>query len=102
MEQLPSYIQDTHPDFLQNLEHIKSQCRLPDNSILFTIDASALYTNIRKKDDLEALQHAIQLRDIKSVPTQFLVDLMKVVSNSNIHEFNNNYTSKNWNSSGKF
>ena len=38
MEQLPSYIQDT-PDFLQNLEHIKSQGRLPDISILVTIDA---------------------------------------------------------------
>ena len=89
VDQLPSYIQDT-PDFLRNLEKINNQGRLPDNSILVTIDVSALYTNIRKEDGLEALKRALQLRDDKSVPTQFLIDLMKIVLSSNIFEFNNN------------
>ena len=89
VEQLPSYIQDT-PDFLRNLEKINNQGRLPDNSILVTIDVSALYTNIRKEDGLEALKRALRLRDDKSVPTQFLIDLMKIVLSSNIFEFNNN------------
>ena len=50
--QHPSYIQDT-PDLLRCLSGLAN---IPDNVILVTCDVSALYTNIKREDGVEAVK----------------------------------------------
>ena len=84
---IDSYLKDT-PDFLRTLDEANNSGILPDNAILVSIDAVALYTNIRKEDGLESMEEAFDTREDQAVPTSFLVDLMDLVASCNIFEFN--------------
>ena len=88
VKSLPTYIQDT-PDFLRNLEDLNQSSPVPDNAILVTIDVCALYTNIQKNDGLLAMQKALELRSDKTIPTDYLIDLLDIILSYNIFEFNN-------------
>ena len=82
-----SYLQDT-PDFLRNLELVKAEGNLPDNSILVSIDVSALYTNIPQEEGLEEVREALKEREKPEIPTDFLLKLVEIILGSNIFEFN--------------
>ena len=54
----PSYLQDT-PDFLRFLEEVRSEGPLPENTIIVSMDVSALYTNIPQDEGLEVVNEAM-------------------------------------------
>ena len=60
---------------------------LPENCILVTIDVSALYTNINKEEGMEYMRDALDLREEQIVPTEFIIDILKIILISNIFEF---------------
>ena len=78
-----TYIQDT-PDFLREIGKVKD---LDDNSILASIDVKALFTNIPTKEGLESLNTALNERTNKEMPTEFLMQLMKLVLDNNLFSF---------------
>ena len=86
---IPSYLQDT-PDFLRTLDSINNQETLPPNSILVTVDVAALYTNIPTQEGLTAMQAALDQRVDKTVPTEYLMELLSLVLKNNFFEFNKN------------
>ena len=51
-----SFLKDT-PDFLRNIELLNSEMNLPENTILVSMDVSALYTNIPLKEGLHSAMH---------------------------------------------
>ena len=85
--QHPSYLQDT-PDFLRNIEAINSEGPLPTNSMLVSIDVSALYTNIPQDEGVEATREALESADVSSIPPYFITRLLELVLKYNIFEFN--------------
>ena len=68
----PSYLKGT-PDFLRFLKDIGD---LPDGAILATVDVSALYSNIKREDAVEAVRKALETRVDKTVPASFIVELL--------------------------
>ena len=86
---IPSYLQDT-PDFLRTLDSINKQGTLPPGSILVTVDVAALYTNIPTQEGLTAMQAALDQRADKTIPTEYLMELLSLVLKHNIFEFNKN------------
>ena len=86
----PSYLQDT-PDFLRMLEKRNEGPPLPPQSMLVTIDVSALYTNIPQEEGLQCVREALFSRSDPKVPTEFLVRLLEVVLKHNIFEFNSEF-----------
>ena len=63
----------------------------PPDSFPVTIDVTALYTNIPAEGQdggLAAFEKAMNKRTDKTVPTSFLIDLMKIVLGCNVFEFN--------------
>ena len=81
--QHPSYLQDT-PDFLRNIEAINSEGPLPTNSMLVSIDVSALYTNIPQDEGVEATREALESADVSSIPPYFITRLLELVLKYNI------------------
>ena len=58
--------------------------------LIVSIDAGALYTNLQRKDAVNAVNDALEQRDDKSVPTDFLVKLLDLVLKFNLFEFEDN------------
>ena len=83
----PTYLQDT-PDFLRCIEEIDNEGNLPDNALLASFDVLGLFTNIPKKEGLEALKEALEEREEKEVPSEFIVRLMDLILENNFFEFN--------------
>ena len=44
-----------------------------DTDLLVTIDVSSLYTNIDQTEGLEAVKEALEERNEKKVPTNFII-----------------------------
>ena len=84
VKDLPTYIQDT-THFLNRLEQIKKT--LPQKYIMFTMDVRKLYPSIPQREGIEACREALEKRKNKSIPTQAVIDMMKVVLENNIFEF---------------
>ena len=78
-----SYIKDTN-DFLLKLKTLPS---LPENAILCTVDVVGLYPNIPNNEGLQALRHALDERETKTISTDTLVELSDTVLNNNFFEF---------------
>ena len=92
---LDSYIEDT-PDLLRMFQDENDQGFQPPGSFPVTVDITALYTNVPTHGaigGLQAFKKALQKRilDEKSkIPSMFLVELLKLVLDGNIFEFDNN------------
>ena len=71
-----SFIQDT-PDFLRTIERINNGQQLKPNSVLFTMDAKGLFTNIMHEEGLKTMHDALSKRTNPKVPKKCLVKLMK-------------------------
>ena len=85
---LPSYLEDTR-DFLDLCENINQSGNLKDNHILVTIDVVSLYTNISKQDAIPSVQHYLETRRDKSVPTSYILQLLELVFDCNYFKFGN-------------
>ena len=79
----PSYLKGT-PDFLRFLKDIGD---LPDGAILATVNVSALYSNIKREDAVEAVRKALETRVYKTVPASFILELLDLVLKCNVFEF---------------
>ena len=70
------------------LEKIKTIGSVPQNPIFVTADVFGLYPNIPYQAGLKSLKEALEKRDIKNIPEEYLVKMAEFVLNNNIFEFN--------------
>ncbi|GFO26033.1 hypothetical protein PoB_005253800 [Plakobranchus ocellatus] len=77
---VPSYVQEDM-DFLRKIHNINAVGPLPPDTILCTMDVSALYTNIPHEEGIGACKSALETwRDPNSTPSSsFLCDLIKII-----------------------
>ena len=87
VQKLPSYIKDT-THFLLKLQELGT---LPSNAILVTLDVSSLYTNIPHKEGIEACRHFLNTRSHKSLPTERICDLIRMILGMNNFSFNDQH-----------
>ena len=84
---IPSYIRDTQ-DFPDKLHAL---CQLPVDSILCTIDVSALYPSIPHGDGLANLRDALLESSIPTLTINSICDMTELVLKRNVSEFNKEY-----------
>ena len=82
----PSYLQDS-PDFLREIENLNKTKIIEQWVILVSIDVSGLYTNIPQPEGLDAVGDALEDREDKRIPSDFIVKLVELVLKNNIFEF---------------
>ena len=87
---LESYIKYT-PDLLRKFEEINEKEDLPANSKPYSIDIKSFYTNILLSEGVEAFKEMLDERADKSIPSDYLIKLLKLVMGSNIFKFNNEF-----------
>ena len=81
---VPSYVKDA-TDFLNKLANLNTINKLPDNTILATLDVTSLYTvytNIPHSEGTEACRFFL------NIPTETLCDLIQIILNMNNFTFN--------------
>ena len=83
-----SFVRDTG-QFLQKIESINKQ-RLPNDSILVTMDVSSLYTNIDQEEGAEACFQKLEQRKNKLIPSNLLKSLILLVLKCNAFKFGSN------------
>ena len=84
VQTLPSYIKNT----THLLNKLKDLDVLPANAILVTLDVSSLYTNIPTNEGIDACRKFLDQRTDKSVPTESICDLMRMILTMNNFVFN--------------
>ena len=84
---IQSYIKDTN-EFLTKLQNFP---KFPDDVILCTIDAVALYPNIPNHESLLFLKKALHNRQDKTASTESLIELAELVLKNNCFEFNDRF-----------
>ena len=89
-----SYLKDTNA-FLRIIEGINKERTISPNTILFTMDAIGLYTNILHDEGLMASEEELEKRENKEVPTSFLIQIMEIILKNNIFEFHDGYFRQN-------
>ena len=87
---MPSYIEDT-PDLLRKFEQLNEEGNLPPGAKPFSIDIKSFYTNIILREGLEAFKEMLDEIPKKSIPTEYLIKLLKLVMECNIFKFNNEF-----------
>ena len=80
-----AYLQDT-PEFIRHIEDINKKGRLPENAILATFDVIALF-NIPQEEGTLSAEHALNERDQQTVPTEYIIAMLKIVLKNNIFSF---------------
>lgn len=79
----PAYLRDTN-DFLDKIRHIK----IPQNSLLVTLDVESMYTNIDNKDGLQAVLNCFRSNPDPKRPDLEILELLKLSLVNNDFEFN--------------
>jgi hypothetical protein len=82
---IPSFLQDT-PHLLRELESLKTT-GIPQGAFPVSIDVVGLYTNIPHNEGIESVERALNTRKNPEVPTNTLIDFLKLVLKYNIFEF---------------
>ena len=82
----PSYLQDT-PHFLRVLHKLNSGQKLSEKSMLVTADITGAYANIPQENGSHCLFEVLEERQDKSIPSEFIVELMDLIQQYNIFEF---------------
>ena len=72
---IPSYIKDT-TDFLNKLSRFNN---LPDNTILVTLDVTALYSNIPHNDGIGACKKHLARRALTTTSSEDICQLIKII-----------------------
>ena len=54
---------------------------------LATLEWKALYTNIKHEEGLESLHEALEERENKEIPSEFILKLMEILLNYNVFFF---------------
>lgn len=87
--QLASYVQDT-PHFLRILETLNKNDPLSDQTILVTLDVSALYTNIPINEGIDAVSKAL-IKNPHQHAAEVYLTLLRLVLTLNYFEFDSKY-----------
>ena len=89
VQKLPSYLEDT-PHVLRKIREKNRRGPLPPGCIPVTMDVSALYPSVPQDEGLASLNKALEKRVDKSVSTDYLVRMMKIVLTMNTFEWDRN------------
>ena len=84
---LDSYVQDDI-DFLRHIEDINNNDLITEDTLLCTMDVSALYTNIPHTDGTDACREYLDTRQDKSTSTSFICKLITLILTMNNFIFN--------------
>ena len=87
VQSLPSYVKNT--THLLNI--LKEIDVLPTNAIIVALDVSSLYTNIPTNEGINACRIALDKQTDKSVPTESICDLTRMILTMNNFVFNNEH-----------
>ncbi|XP_060600672.1 uncharacterized protein LOC132754094, partial [Ruditapes philippinarum] len=88
MFRLPSFIKDT-TDFIQKIKNVKLKSK---DSLLVTMDVSSLYTCIPHSDGIKACEYFLnEGNSDHNLQTPVLSNLIRIVLENNIFEFNNEF-----------
>ena len=84
---LDSYVQDDI-DFLRHIDDMNNDNLITEDTLLCTMDVSALYTNIPHTDGTEACREYLDTRHDKSTSTDFICKLISFILTMNNFIFN--------------
>ena len=84
---IPSYIKDT-TDFFNKLSRLNN---LPDNTILVTLDVTALYSNIPHNDGIGACNKHLDRRALSTTSSEDICQLIKFILENNVLSLNDEY-----------
>ena len=84
---IPSYIEDT-TDFFSKLSRFNN---LPDNTILVTLDVTALYSNIPHNDGIGVCKKHVDRRALSTTSSEDICQLIKFILENNVFSFNDKY-----------
>ena len=84
---IPSYIKDT-TDLLNKLSRFDI---IPDNTILVTLDVTALYSSIPRNDGIGACKRYPDRRALSTTSSEDICQLTKFILESNVLRFNDEY-----------
>ena len=63
--------------------------RIPNNSLLITLDVASLYTNISHEDALEAVSEVFEMYNLPHLPPiHVFLDILSYVLKNNVFSFN--------------
>ena len=85
-----SFIEDT-PDLLRYFKEINENKSLPANCKPIALDLKSMYSNIPTEEGIETFRIELEKRQDKSIPTDFLIKLLRLVLQSNVFEFNKEF-----------
>ena len=85
-----SYLKDT-PNFLNLINEANENTIFPDDTILVTMDVSALYTNIPHEEGLNCMEEALNEKNIDQSSLKFhkglVLRLLDILLHNNVFEF---------------
>ena len=81
----------THRTCSEKFEEINQNETLPPGSKPYSIDIKSFYTNILVREGIEAFRETLQRKNNLSIPVEYLVKLLKLVMESNIFKFDNDF-----------
>ena len=84
---IPSYIKDT-TNFFNKLSRFNN---LPDNTILVTLDVTALYSNIPHNDGIGSSKKHLDRRALSTTSSEDICQLIKFILENNVFSFNDEY-----------
>ena len=84
---IPSYIKDTI-DFLNKLSRIDN---IPDNTILVTLDVTALYSSILHNDGIGACKKYLDRRTPLTTSSEDICQLINFMLENNVFTFKGEY-----------
>ena len=86
-KQHPSFLEDT-PHFLREIEAINKEGKLPENALLVTMDATALFINTPQEEGAQSILEGLNENPHRKVPPSFITRLLEILQEFNIFEFN--------------
>ena len=86
VKRLPTYLEDTR-HLLQLIQEENNKGPQPPGTIPVTLDIVGMYTNVPVEEGLKAFAKSMERREDKSVPTWFLVKLMRFIAESSVFVF---------------
>ena len=84
---LPSYIKDT-TDFIRKIESLP---KLPENTLLVTLDVTSLYTNIPNTEGISAVLDKVVRDKARILAARWIKELLELVLLKNNFEFNGSH-----------
>ena len=70
------------------LDDINENETLPENAKPISIDLKSMYTNIPLEEGLEAFKITLDERSDKSIPSDYIIKLLRLIMEKNIFTFN--------------